>query len=102
MRSRVALLTLALSIALAWLAGAALADPAPPTPAPSSDTTSHVAGGDAGVELWGEPNKSTEARGFGKAKGSPYNYKQIAYASAFMALMGAFLIWLIRRNTRDD
>lgn len=101
MRSRVALLAVALSLALVGLAGSALADPASGE-ARSSDSAAHVAGGDAGAKLWGEPDKSTEARGFGKAKGSPYNWRQIAYASAFMALMGAFLIWLIRRHTRDD
>lgn len=34
------------------------------------------------------------------ARGSSYNYTQMAYASVIMLAMLAFTIWLIRRHTR--
>ncbi len=39
-----------------------------------------------------EPNKT----------GSAYNWIQMAYAGGFMLLMGGFVVWLVKRNTRGE
>jgi hypothetical protein len=54
-------------------------------------------------DQWGE---KTPPKNYVRSKepakdGHAYNWTQMAYASAFMACMGLFIFWLIRRNQRD-
>ena len=53
--------------------------------------------GDDKPQLWGESDRG-EDKGRVHATGSSYNLTQIAYAAVVVALMGGFLVWLIRRH----
>lgn len=57
--------------------------------------------GDENGELWGERD-SGEDKGRVQASGSSYNLTHIAYAAVIVALMGGFLIWLIRRHSEPS
>lgn len=55
-------------------------------------------------ETWGE---KTPPKNYVRSKepnkgGGAYKWKQMAYAGGVMAGMGLFIVWLIRRNRRED
>jgi ABC-type Fe3+ transport system permease subunit len=49
-------------------------------------------------ELWGEQDRGDD-KGRVQATGRSYNTTHIAYAAVLIAIMGIFLIWLIRRHS---
>jgi hypothetical protein len=75
------------------LAGAQTAQPAP-SAAPARAGAAPAAG-----QRWGDGRASTDPRKR-PAHGSPYNWTQMGLAAILMAIMLAFVVWLIRRETR--
>jgi hypothetical protein len=66
----------------------------PPAAAAKADTAKKSAKQD-----WGDGRSVTDPRDK-PAQGAPYNWRQMAFGLAIMAAMLAFVLWLIRRQTR--
>ncbi|HTE52068.1 MAG TPA: hypothetical protein VK698_14545 [Kofleriaceae bacterium] len=105
--ARVALVAVALAAAL--VAGGAAtaraeqgeaAAPAASTPAASKPAASTPAASKpAPADRWGDGRASRDPREQ-PAHGSPYAWRQMAMGVGIMLLMLAFVIWLVRRQTR--
>ncbi len=50
-------------------------------------------------ERWGDGRTVQDPRKE-PARGAPYNWPQMGFAAVIMALMLAFVVWLIRKQTR--
>ena len=94
------------------MAAYAQGGPAPTAePAPSAtgddETASPTATPDSNAsdkdEKWSDPTppENYVASKAPSKSESPYNYIQMAYGGLVMLVMGGFIFWLIRRNTRD-
>lgn len=80
--------------AAAQPAGEPAAAEATPQPAEAQ------AGGEPAEEGWGD-QRIQGARSKAPATGSPYNWRQMAFAGVIIAVTGLLVAWLIRRQTRE-
>lgn len=77
-----------------------------PAPNPTAGSAApDTAGSDSAApdKQWGDskpPENYVASKAPTKSE-SPYNYIQMAYGGLVMLVMGCFIVWLIRRNTRD-
>ena len=100
---------MAVALAAALVAGGAAtaraeqgeaAAPAASTPAASKPAASTPAASKpAPADRWGDGRASRDPREQ-PAHGSPYAWRQMAMGVGIMLLMLAFVIWLVRRQTR--
>jgi len=110
--ARVALVAVALAAALAAggaasaraeqgeAAAPAASKPAASKPAASTPAASKPAASKpAPADRWGDGRASRDPREQ-PAHGSPYAWRQMAMGVGIMLLMLAFVIWLVRRQTR--
>lgn len=79
---------------------AALATDVEVTPSPKATPDSDAPDKE---EKWSDPTppENYVASKAPSKSESPYNYIQMAYGGLVMLVMGGFIYWLIRRNTRD-
>ena len=103
MRSRLLMAVLALAmIAPISSARAEQQEPAQPAAQPAADEPSkqEPATATPSERKWGDGKAVRDPRKQ-PAKGDPYNWRQMGFAVILMVAMLAFLIWLVRRQTRD-
>jgi hypothetical protein len=108
-------LVLVLALFVAGISGTARAEPASPprserSPRESDTGSNRMTPRAPGIGFAGKRPPAGTRWGDGKtdgtqptaepARGSSYNYTQMAYGSVIMLAMLAFTIWLIRRHTR--
>jgi uncharacterized membrane protein len=86
-----------LALVLAGVAGPVRAEPASP---PGIGFAGKRPPAGAKAPRWGDGKTDGTQPIEEPARGSPYNYTQMAYGSVIMLAMLAFTIWLIRRHTR--
>ncbi len=68
---------------------------------PSHDA---VAQDDGQEQTWGEkapPENYVPGKEPNKT-GNAYNWRQMAFAGGFMLCMAGFIVWLVRRNPREE
>jgi hypothetical protein len=90
-----------LALAAVLLAGSpARADQGGATrPAAHEKAGTAPGGGKATAPKWGDGRATTDPAEQ-PARGAPYNWRQMGFGAIVMALMLAFVIWLVRRETR--
>ena len=81
--------------------GAAPADESGAATAPAAAAHDSAATGKppATAAKWGDGRARTDPAEQ-PARGAPYNWRQMGFGAIIMALMLAFVIWLVRRETR--
>lgn len=97
-RGRLAALGIVLLVALAPTARASEPAAAPPpaatTPGATEAAPTPAIWGDGKVPRGSRPTATP-------AKGAPYNLRQMGLAAIIMGLMALFVVWLVRRHTRE-
>lgn len=97
-------LLIVFGLVLSAAAPIALAQEAPAKSAISADSAKRLVTPPASGDQWGDskpPENFVQSKAPSKSD-SPYNFIQMAYAALVMLFMAGFIVWLIRRNTRDE
>ncbi len=97
----VRVLAVCVALGLGAVPGAAMAQKDAPAAREKAGEVGSDAGAAGGRDKWGDHRVPQDPRK-APARGQPYAWRQMGLGAVIMLIMLAFVIWLVRRQTRKS